>query len=158
MKQTQEQIEEQRRRIEIEKKKQEKLEDERRRIELLEEWKKEHPNANIQLPQKEKELTPEEKIEKFGKAISLNTYNNEGNICLKTIRIYLKNLLKDEYEKYMKIGTLNPAFKERVKSVIGGIQFLESVGFVDEGEFMVLKERNIDLINKGIEVINKYYQ
>lgn len=159
--QTKEEIEAQQRKMEAEKKKREKLEEERQRLQLLEEWKLQHPNSQISIPtEKAKELTPEENLDKYGKAISLNTYNNEGRTCLRTLRAYLNNLTKTEdpnYEKFLKIGTQNQAYVNRVKNVIGGIQFLHTVGYKDEGEFLVWENRDMELVKKGLKVIEKYY-
>lgn len=158
---TKEELEAQQRKIEAEKKKREKIEEEQQKLRLLEEWKLQHPNSNIAVPTvKSKELTPEEQLDKYGKAISLNTYNNEGRTCLRTLRAYLNNLTKTEdpnYEKFLKIGLNNQAFVNRVKNVIGGVQFLHAVGYIDEGEFLVWEKKDMELVKKGLEVIGKYY-
>eukprot|EP00826_Nyctotherus_ovalis_P049774 TRINITY_DN6037_c0_g4_i2.p1 TRINITY_DN6037_c0_g4~~TRINITY_DN6037_c0_g4_i2.p1 ORF type:complete len:189 (-),score=93.88 TRINITY_DN6037_c0_g4_i2:130-696(-) len=75
--------------------------------------------------------------------------------CFKLLRAYLSNLLKDpENEKFRKINKENKAFVERVRKVDGGLIFLRAVGFVDEGNFLVMKEVNAELIKSALQLLN----
>ena len=50
--------------------------------------------------------------------------------CLKTMRIYLKNIIKNPTEiKFRKINSSNKGFCNRIKDVIGGTNLLEIFGF-----------------------------
>eukprot|EP00753_Platysulcus_tardus_P000699 PLAT10651.1.p1 GENE.PLAT10651.1~~PLAT10651.1.p1 ORF type:complete len:351 (-),score=148.03 PLAT10651.1:73-1125(-) len=59
---------------------------------------------------------------------------NDGDVgkALKTLRIYVKNLLENpEEEKFQSVNKDNAGFKRRVACMDGGEDFLRAVGFTD---------------------------
>ena len=60
-------------------------------------------------------------------------------ICLKTLSVFVRNVLKDPTNpKFRRIRATNAKIVERVLSPSGGREFLDALGFVEEGEFLVL--------------------
>jgi len=60
-------------------------------------------------------------------------------ICLKTLLVFVRNVLKDPSNaKFRRIRATNAKIVERVLSPSGGREFLDALGFVEDGEFLVL--------------------
>jgi len=61
----------------------------------------------------------------------------------------MDNILKSPTEeKFRKINSNNPNFKDRCGDVVGGSYILETLGFKDVDGFWILSDVNIDLLNK----------
>nr|AZL94360.1 peroxisomal biogenesis factor 14 [Nephromyces sp. MMRI] len=55
--------------------------------------------------------------------------------CLNTLKTYINNVLANPNQpKYLTIRKENEAFKKRIASFHGAIEFLDSIGFKDDGE------------------------
>lgn len=93
---------------------------------------------------------------------ALNTLNNlvqnspisPVQVCLKTIILYVKNVIKNPAEpKYLNINVANETFQKRVRRVRGGIMVLKAFGFVEEEQKLVLKKYDAELFKKGTELL-----
>mmetsp|Transcript_18011 Transcript_18011/g.30671 ORF Transcript_18011/g.30671 Transcript_18011/m.30671 type:complete len:137 (+) Transcript_18011:605-1015(+) len=76
--------------------------------------------------------------------------------CLKTISVYVGNLLKNPDEpKYKQINLGNEAFQKRVGKISGGLVILKAIGFkVDEAQNMLLLDKyDAELIKKGSDLL-----
>ena len=84
----------------------------------------------------------------------INTYisGDELETCFKTIKIYLSNILKDPNElKFRKINKNNEGFKNRISKLIGGVNILKELGFLENSEgFLELGNPNIELIKEAL--------
>lgn len=77
------------------------------------------------------DLPPREQIDSCIETLKQYRVANDGLTALKTLNVYVKNLLtKPEEEKFRHINVENAAFKKRVGSLRGGIGFLKALGFV----------------------------
>lgn len=87
------------------------------------------PTATIVLSPTEQVVASVEKLKKY-------RVGGDGLTALKTLNVYVKNLLeKPEDDKFRTINVENAAFRRRVASLVGGIAFLKSLGFEKvEGE------------------------
>lgn len=75
--------------------------------------------------------------------------------CLKTMRIYLKNIIKDPKEmKFRKINASNKGFCSRIKECIGGTNLLEVFGFKFVNGFYVLEVVEV----QRLEVFDEYLE
>ena len=71
---------------------------------------------------------------------------NQAKDCLNTIKVAINNIIKNpDEEKYRKIKMTNPVVEERLKKIPLGMKILKVLGFVEEGEFEILKKENTDL-------------
>lgn len=90
-------------------------------------------------------LTPEEAIVSNVEKLKKYRVGGDGLTALKTLNVYLKNLVeKPEDEKFRTINLENAAFRKRVASLVGGVAFLKSVGFEkveDEGLLKLAAEK-----------------
>lgn len=69
-------------------------------------------------------------IDHFLHTLSRYRAGGDGGTAMKTVRAYLKNLLKDPSdERFQTINMENNAFKTRVKPFVGGLHILLEVGF-----------------------------
>jgi hypothetical protein len=79
-----------------------------------------------------------EAVEQYLVTLGRYRAGGDGGTAMKTVRAYLKNLLKDpQDERFQSINMDNNAFKTRVKPFVGGVQILQEVGFErrdEEGE------------------------
>lgn len=75
-------------------------------------------------------LTPEEAVVANVEKLKRYRVGGDGLTALKTLNVYLKNLVeKPEDEKFRTINLENAAFRKRVASLVGGVAFLKSLGF-----------------------------
>ncbi|ETL38817.1 hypothetical protein L916_09700, partial [Phytophthora nicotianae] len=75
-------------------------------------------------------LTPKEQIVKNVGILKKYRVGNDGLTALKTLNVYVKNLIeKPEEEKFRIINLENAAFRKRVASLVGGVAFLKSLGY-----------------------------
>ena len=76
--------------------------------------------------------------------------------CYNTIKVVLTNMVKNPTEeKFRKVKTTNPNFVERVGKIDLGMKTLASLGFVEEGEFLVCKQPDLDTFTKVISYIEE---
>ena len=84
-------------------------------------------------------LSPTEKIEESIAKLKQYRVGNDGLTALKTLNVYVKNLLgKPDEDKFRTINLTNAAFKKRVGALVGGISFLLALGYVKDEETQVL--------------------
>lgn len=76
------------------------------------------------------ELTRKEQIVKNVDILKKHRVGNDGLTALKTLNVYVKNLVeKPAEEKFRTINLENPAFRKRVASLVGGVALLKSLGY-----------------------------
>lgn len=156
------------RKREIERRKKEKLDTQREREKILKELAKDKAERRarggkltgalkepVQMPvdsdtteekkQERQELPPKEAVTANIERLKKYRVGNDGLTPLKTLRIYVNNLIeKEDDEKFRKINLENAAFKKRVGAFVGGIATLQAVGFVKddaEGLLELAKEK-----------------
>lgn len=79
---------------------------------------------------KKQQLTKEQTIDNCVNVLSKQRTGGDGQIAMKTLGIYLKNLIeKPDEAKFRTINLQNPAFKKRVSHCIGGVSFLKAIGY-----------------------------
>ncbi|KAL3668742.1 hypothetical protein V7S43_006037 [Phytophthora oleae] len=96
-------------------------------------------------------LTPKEQIMKNVGILKKYRVGNDGLTALKTLNVYVKNLVeKPEEEKFRTINLENPAFRKRVASLVGGVAFLKSLGYekdeTDGNLKLSLENRDLELL------------
>lgn len=75
-------------------------------------------------------LTPQDAVLANIELLKKQRVGNDGLIALKTLNVYLKNLLeKPAEDKFRTINLDNAAFRKRVATVLGGVALLKSVGY-----------------------------
>lgn len=75
-------------------------------------------------------LTPRDAVLANIELLKKQRVGDDGLVALKTLNVYLKNLLeKPQEEKFRTINLDNAAFRKRVASVLGGVALLKSVGY-----------------------------
>ena len=80
-------------------------------------------------------------------------YNSPGvaKVCLTTLAKVLQNIIQNPSEqKFQIIKTTNQAIKNKIAKVTGGLMFLKSAGFVEQGENFVLEKVDVNLLNYGL--------
>ena len=109
---------------------------------------------------KKKEYTHEENVMYYLKTIKTlyppfragETLKN----CYNTIRIVLSNILKNINEdKFKKVKMTNPNVQERIGKIPLAVKTLNELGFVEEGEFLVVKNVDKDLFDKTIKYLEE---
>ena len=77
------------------------------------------------------------------------------DVCVKTLLVFVRNVLKDPSNpKFRRIRATNAKIVERVLSPSGGREFLDALGFVEEGEFLVLPPTaNLATVQAGQTVL-----
>lgn len=74
-----------------------------------------------------------------------------------TAQIYIGNIIKNNgEEKFRKINKENKAFQNRICSAFGGLEFLTVLGYVEEDNFLILKNYNIDELKKVNDILERY--
>jgi hypothetical protein len=80
---------------------------------------------------------------------------DQSKNCLNTIKLILSNILKNPTEeKFKKIKMTNPNVQERVGKIQLALKLLNSLGFIEDGEFYTCKEYNLDLFKKIVDVLD----
>ena len=109
---------------------------------------------------KKKEYTHEENVIYYLKTIKTlyppfragQTLKN----CYSTIRIVLSNILKNINEdKFKKVKMTNPNVQERIGKIPLAVKTLNELGFVEEGEFLVVKNVDKELFDKTIKYLEE---
>ena len=109
---------------------------------------------------KKKEYTHEENVMYYLKTIKTlyppfragQTLKN----CYNTIRIVLSNILKNINEdKFKKVKMTNQNVQERIGRIPLAVKTLNELGFVEEGEFLVVKNVDKDLFDKTIKYLEE---
>ena len=109
---------------------------------------------------KKKEYTHEENVMYYLKTIKTlyppfragETLKN----CYNTLRIVLSNILKNINEdKFKKVKMTNPNVQERIGKIPLAVKTLNELGFVEEGEFLVVKNVDKDLFDKTIKYLEE---
>jgi hypothetical protein len=108
-----------------------------------------------------KEYTPYENIEYYIKTIkTLYPPFREGDktkTCLNTIKVILSNIVKNESEeKFRKVKITNPNFHERVGQITLAMKILSTLGFEEDGEFVVAKNPDFELYGKVISLLEEH--
>lgn len=81
---------------------------------------------------------------------------NKTKNCFGMIKVALNNILKNvNEEKFRKLKLSNPNVQERVGSIPLAMKALNSLGFVEEGEYLVCKEVDEDLFRKVIKFLEE---
>ncbi|CAH0482596.1 unnamed protein product [Peronospora belbahrii] len=96
-------------------------------------------------------LTPKEQVAKNVAILKKYRVANDGLTALKTLNVYVKNLVeKPDEEKFRTINLENPAFRKRVASLVGGVAFLKSLGYekdeADGNLKLALEKRDVELL------------
>lgn len=96
-------------------------------------------------------LTPEEAVVSNVEKLKKYRVGGDGLTALKTLNVYLKNLVeKPEDDKFRTINLENAAFRRRVGGLMGGVAFLKSLGFQkveDEGLLkLAVDKRDVKLL------------
>ncbi|KAJ0412866.1 hypothetical protein ATCC90586_002496 [Pythium insidiosum] len=83
----------------------------------------EKANAVSSLPREEQIVVNVEKLKKY-------RVGGDGLTALKTLNVYVKNLIeKPDEDKFRSINLENAAFRKRVASLVGGVAFLKALGY-----------------------------
>ena len=107
-----------------------------------------------------KEFTPYENAAYYLKAIktlypSFRAGDTTKN-CYSTIKVILTNIVKNPTEeKFRKVKPSNPNFYERVGKFELGMKTLTALGFVEEGEFMVCKQPDMDTFTRLVAFLEE---
>uniref|UniRef100_M4B4P4 Thioredoxin domain-containing protein n=1 Tax=Hyaloperonospora arabidopsidis (strain Emoy2) TaxID=559515 RepID=M4B4P4_HYAAE len=97
------------------------------------------------------ELTPKEQIVKNVGILKKYRVGNDGLTALKTLNVYVKNLVeKPSEEKFRTINLENPAFRKRVAGLVGGVALLKSLGYEKEEADGNLK---LSVENRDVELL-----
>ena len=109
--------------------------------------------------QEKKVYSKEENVEYFIKTLKTlyNPFRSGDTLknCLKTIRIFLNNILKNPNEdKFKCIKLSNPNVHERVGKINIALKLLEELGFVKEDEVMKVSQVDTKLFNKTVELLD----
>ncbi|RQM18837.1 hypothetical protein DD237_002604 [Peronospora effusa] len=96
-------------------------------------------------------LTPKEQVVKNVGILKKYRVGNDGLTALKTLNVYVKNLVeKPDEEKFRTINLENPAFRKRVASLVGGVAFLKSLGYkkdeADGNLKLTVEMRDVELL------------
>ncbi|KAI9987709.1 hypothetical protein PInf_023753 [Phytophthora infestans] len=107
--------------------------------------------APIDVSSKKSVLTPKEQIVKNVGILKKYRVGNDGLTALKTLNVYVKNLVeKPEEEKFRIINLENAAFRKRVASLVGGVAFLKSLGYekdeADGNLKLSVENRDVELL------------
>ena len=101
------------------------------------------PLSGAPVPEKPKEpvkvLTPEEKLDQSIEKLKKYRVAGDGLVAVKTLNVYVKNLIeKPDEAKFREINLNNAAFKKRVASLVGGIGVLLALGYKKNEETSTL--------------------
>lgn len=97
------------------------------------------------------EISPKEQIVKNVGILKKYRVGNDGLTALKTLDVYVKNLIeKPEEEKFRTINLENPAFRKRVASLVGGVALLKSLGYAKDETDGILK---LSVENRDVELL-----
>lgn len=112
----------------------------------------------VTLQATKKDYSPYENATYYLKAIkTLYPPFREGDKtknCFNTIKVVLSNICKNPTEeKFRKVKTTNPNYIERVGKIELAFKMLTSIGFVEEGEFLVCASPDLDLFGKVVEYL-----
>ncbi|KAG6594112.1 thioredoxin 1 [Phytophthora cinnamomi] len=96
-------------------------------------------------------LTPKEQIVKNVGILKKYRVGNDGLTALKTLNVYVKNLIeKPDEDKFRTINLENPAFRKRVASLVGGVAFLKALGYekdeADGNLKLSVEKRDVELL------------
>ncbi|KAE8966883.1 hypothetical protein PF005_g28679 [Phytophthora fragariae] len=115
------------------------------------------PPIDVSAPKEEEKkknspvLTPKEKIVKNVGILKKYRVGNDGLTALKTLNVYVKNLIeKPDEEKFRTINLENPAFRKRVASLVGGVALLKALGYekdeTDGNLKLSVEKRDVELL------------
>jgi hypothetical protein len=108
--------------------------------------------------QSKKEYTPLENVEHYCKAINTlypKFRGEEAANCFNTLKIVLNNIIKNPTEeKYRKVKQTNPNFQERVGKISIAMKIFAELGFVEEGDFLVAKNPDMDLYKNVVTLLD----
>ncbi|EGR31040.1 hypothetical protein IMG5_118650 [Ichthyophthirius multifiliis] len=110
-----------------------------------------------------KEPTQIEKFEIALKQIKIaqprNLFLDKASICLKTIQVYINNIVNNPTEdKYRKIKLENKAFQQRVCECFGGRESLLNLGFIEEPEFLNCINPDFQLLQNALRILEQEIQ
>jgi hypothetical protein len=104
-----------------------------------------------------KEYTPIENVEHYLKAIKTlypKFRGDEALNCFNTLKVVINNIIKNPTEeKYRKVKTTNPNFQERVGKIQIALKIFTELGFVEEGEFLVAKNPDMELYQNVVNLL-----
>ena len=104
-----------------------------------------------QLSPKEQMISSVEKLKKY-------RVGNDGLTAVKTLNVYVKNLLeKPDEEKFRSINLSNAAFKKRAGSLVGEVAFLQAIGYQksDDTLHMALEDRDNDFLRQAQDTLTR---
>lgn len=79
--------------------------------------------------------------------------------CFTTIRTILNNIYSyPTEEKFKKFKYTSQGFQNRVGQHSGPMKIFDVLGFVYEGEFLIYKSEDIQLLGQALELLEKYIQ
>lgn len=107
-----------------------------------------------------KEYTKLENVQYYLKAIkTLYPPFRNGDLtknCYSTLKVVISNIVKNpNEEKFRKVKVTNPNFNERVGKINLAMKVLGEWGFVEDGEFLVVSNPDLDLYNKSIQFLEE---
>ncbi|KAG2780950.1 hypothetical protein JG687_00001651 [Phytophthora cactorum] len=109
------------------------------------------PKEEVEEKKKSPVLTPKEQIVKNVGILKKYRVGNDGLTALKTLNVYVKNLIeKPEEDKFRTINLDNAAFRKRVASLVGGVAFLKSLGYAKDEADGNLK---LSVENRDVELL-----
>ncbi|KAL4436460.1 hypothetical protein ABPG74_003026 [Tetrahymena malaccensis] len=116
--------------------------------------------GNKPADQQAKEPTPFEKfqvgIKQVKTAHPRNIFLDKAQVCLKTIQIYIQNMVNNPTEeKFRKINLENKAYQTRVGECFGAKETLLYLGFVEEGTFLVNHNPNFEILKQALTFLEK---
>jgi hypothetical protein len=104
-----------------------------------------------------KEYSPYDNVEHYCKAIKTlypSFRGEEAANCFNTFKVVLNNIIKNPTEeKFRKVKTTNPNFQERVGKIGIAMKIFPELGFVEDGEFLVTKEPDMELYTNVIALL-----
>lgn len=97
------------------------------------------------------QLSPKEQIATSIEKLKQYRIGDDGLTALKTLNMYLKNLIEQpDEEKFRSINLDNAAVRKRVASLVGGIAFLKALGYEKDESDNTLKlnieKRDMELL------------
>nr|CCA18009.1 conserved hypothetical protein [Albugo laibachii Nc14] len=96
-------------------------------------------------------LSPRQQIASSIDKLKQYRMAGDGLTALKTLNMYLKNLIeKPDEEKFRSINLDNAAFRKRVASLVGGIAFLKALGYEKDESDNTLK---LDIEKRDMELL-----
>lgn len=131
--------------------------DKQKMLQVLEEDKKRRLGDKYNVKNKAEKTTKEKFNDIYDKMYKIYRMGQLDilRVCIKTLGIYIKNLIKDPANpKFTSINASNANFCKRVKDVIGGEHMLGLVGFVLVDGMFVIDKPDMGVLKEVAELLN----